>query len=93
MQSWAKSRLDALARMDLAGYILKSDSPSCGMERVRVYRMSGIPGKDGVGIFARALIGRFPLLPVEEEGHLHDLALRENFVEPGGAVCSSRTMG
>ena len=81
MQAWASSRLDGLARLDLSGYILKSDSPSCGMERVRVYRPSGIPGKDGVGIFARALMDRFPLLPVEEEGRLHDLPLRENFIE------------
>jgi len=51
------------------------------MERVRVYRATGIPSKDEVGIFARALMDRFPLLPVEEEGRLHDLPLRENFVE------------
>ncbi len=81
MQAWAKSRLDALANADLSGYILKSDSPSCGMERVRVYRSAGVPSKDGVGIFARALMDRFPLLPVEEEGRLHDLPLRENFIE------------
>jgi uncharacterized protein YbgA (DUF1722 family)/uncharacterized protein YbbK (DUF523 family) len=81
MKAWASSRLDALARADLSGYILKSDSPSCGMERVRVYRATGIPSKDEVGIFARALMDRFPLLPVEEEGRLHDLPLRENFVE------------
>lgn len=81
MQAWAKTRLDDLARLDLCGYLLKSDSPSCGMERVRVYGSRGIPGKNGVGIFARALMDRFPLLPVEEEGRLHDLALRENFVE------------
>jgi uncharacterized protein YbgA (DUF1722 family) len=81
MQAWAKTRLDDLAKLDLCGYLLKSDSPSCGMERVRVYGSSGIPGKNGVGIFARALMDRFPLLPLEEEGRLHDLALRENFVE------------
>jgi uncharacterized protein YbgA (DUF1722 family)/uncharacterized protein YbbK (DUF523 family) len=81
MQAWARSRLDALAGADLSGYILKSDSPSCGMERVRVYRPSGIPGKDGVGIFARALMDRSPLLPVEEEGRLNDLPIRENFIE------------
>ena len=81
MQAWAQDRLNGLAGRDLSGYILKSDSPSCGMERVRVYRPSGIPGKDGVGIFARALMDRFPLLPVEEERRLHDLPLRENFVE------------
>jgi uncharacterized protein YbgA (DUF1722 family)/uncharacterized protein YbbK (DUF523 family) len=81
MQAWAEARLGQLARLDLRGYILKSDSPSCGMERVRVYRDNGIPAKDGVGIFARALLERFPLLPIEEEGRLHDLGLRENFVE------------
>ncbi|HSB78148.1 MAG TPA: DUF523 and DUF1722 domain-containing protein [Candidatus Methylomirabilis sp.] len=81
MQTWATTRLDHLAGLGLCGYILKSDSPSCGMERVRVYGSSGMPSKNGVGIFARALMDRFPLLPVEEEGRLHDLALRENFVE------------
>jgi uncharacterized protein YbgA (DUF1722 family)/uncharacterized protein YbbK (DUF523 family) len=81
MKAWARSRLEALARLDLSGYILKSDSPSCGMERVRVYRASENSGKDGIGIYARALLERFPLLPVEEEGRLHDLPLRENFIE------------
>jgi uncharacterized protein YbgA (DUF1722 family)/uncharacterized protein YbbK (DUF523 family) len=81
MQTWARPKLEVLARADLSGYILKSDSPSCGMERVRVYRSTGVPTRDGVGIFARALMQRFPLLPVEEEGRLHDLPLRENFVE------------
>jgi uncharacterized protein YbgA (DUF1722 family)/uncharacterized protein YbbK (DUF523 family) len=81
MQVWSKDRLEQLAAIDLCGYILKSDSPSCGMERVRVYGGSGMPSKTGVGIFARALMDRFPLLPVEEEGRLHDLPLRENFVE------------
>lgn len=73
--------LDALDNADLSGTILKSESPSCGMERVRVYRPSGIPGKDGMGIFAHTLTDRFPLLPTEEEGRLHDPGLRENFIE------------
>ncbi len=81
MHAWARSRLERLAQADLCGYILKSDSPSCGMTRVRVYREAGIPSRNGVGIFARALRDRFPLLPVEEEGRLHDLSLRENFIE------------
>jgi uncharacterized protein YbgA (DUF1722 family)/uncharacterized protein YbbK (DUF523 family) len=81
MQAWARPKLEVLAKADLSGYILKSDSPSCGMERVRVYRSTGVPTRDGVGIFARALLERFPLLPVEEEGRLHDLPIRENFVE------------
>lgn len=81
MRTWSKGRLHEVADMDLCGYILKSDSPSCGMERVRVYGESGMPSKTGVGIFAKALMDRFPLLPTEEEGRLHDLPLRENFVE------------
>jgi uncharacterized protein YbgA (DUF1722 family)/uncharacterized protein YbbK (DUF523 family) len=81
MQAWANERLERLAETDLSGYILKSDSPSCGMERVRVYGAAGMPQRTGVGIFARALMERLPLLPVEEEGRLHDLPLRENFVE------------
>jgi len=81
MQGWSQKRLEQLARQDLSGYILKSDSPSCGMERVRVYGTGGMPSKTGVGIYARALLDRFPFLPVEEEGRLHDIPLRENFVD------------
>lgn len=66
----------------LSGYILKSKSPSCGMERVKVYAAaSGIPAADGVGEFARSLMGQWPELPVEEEGRLNDPVLRENFIE------------
>jgi uncharacterized protein YbgA (DUF1722 family)/uncharacterized protein YbbK (DUF523 family) len=81
MRDWAGARLARLERLDLCGYILKSDSPSCGMERVRVYGGNGMPNKTGTGIFARVLMERHPMLPVEEEGRLHDLGLRENFVE------------
>lgn len=67
---------------DLSGYVLKSKSPSCGMERVKVYdAASGIPSADGVGEFARILMEQRPELPVEEEGRLNDPVLRENFVE------------
>jgi uncharacterized protein YbgA (DUF1722 family)/uncharacterized protein YbbK (DUF523 family) len=82
MRSWSRHRLDALAREDLSGYVLKKDSPSCGMERVKVYDPAGgMPAKDGRGIYAEALLSRFPLLPVEEEGRLSDPRLRENFIE------------
>jgi uncharacterized protein YbgA (DUF1722 family)/uncharacterized protein YbbK (DUF523 family) len=81
MQTWAKARLDGLEREDLCGYVFKSGSPSSGMERVRVYNEKGVPAKTGVGIFARAFMERFPLLPVEDEGRLHDPELRENFIE------------
>jgi uncharacterized protein YbgA (DUF1722 family)/uncharacterized protein YbbK (DUF523 family) len=80
MQTYAEKRSTALARMRLCGYILKKDSPSCGMERVRVYDRSGVPARDGRGLFADALLRRLPALPVEEEGRLNDPRLRENFV-------------
>ena len=81
MRSYAGKRVAALAEDDLCGYILKKDSPSCGMERVKVYGTSTIPSKSGRGLFAEALMQRFPNLPLEEEGRLNDPPLRENFVE------------
>jgi uncharacterized protein YbgA (DUF1722 family)/uncharacterized protein YbbK (DUF523 family) len=80
MRRLAERRVRELARLDLCGYVLKKDSPSCGMERVRVWG-GRTPSRDGRGAFAAVLLARLPLLPVEEEGRLHDLALRENFVE------------
>lgn len=74
-------RVKELGGLDLSGYVFKKDSPSCGMERVRIYNEHGMPGRNGVGLFARAFIEEFPLIPVEEEGRLCDPALRENFIE------------
>ena len=66
---------------EISGYILMQKSPSCGMERVKVYHENGSPlGRSEPGIFAKALMEHSPLLPVEEEGRLHDPVLRENFV-------------
>jgi uncharacterized protein YbgA (DUF1722 family)/uncharacterized protein YbbK (DUF523 family) len=81
MGRYSRERVRDLEKLDLSGYILKSDSPSCGMERVRVYPEKGMAVRKGIGIFARALMERFPLLPVEEEGRLCDPDLRENFIE------------
>lgn len=81
MEAWARRAVEMLAREDLSGYVLKKDSPSCGMERVKVFRADGTPARDGRGLFAEALLRRFPELPVEEEGRLSDPQLRENFIE------------
>jgi uncharacterized protein YbgA (DUF1722 family)/uncharacterized protein YbbK (DUF523 family) len=81
MNAWADRRLDELAGEDLCGYVLKKDSPSCGMERVKVFGAAGMPERQGRGLFAAALLERFPCLPVEEEGRLSDPRLRENFIE------------
>ena len=81
MRGHSRGRVRSLEKMDLSGYILKSDSPSCGMERVRVYPGKGRAARKGVGAYARVLMEHFPLLPVEEEGRLCDPGLRENFIE------------
>lgn len=81
MTTWAKSRLRALETEDLCGFIFKNRSPSSGMMRVKVYDKNNVPQAAGVGIFARALLDHFPLMPTEEEGRLHDPMLRENFIE------------
>ncbi|KOC92943.1 YbgA family protein [Winslowiella iniecta] len=66
----------------LCGYIVCAKSPSCGMERVRVYESATNNNrKAGVGVFTRELMREIPWLPVEEDGRLHDDAIRENFVE------------
>lgn len=81
MRTWATRRLETLATDELAGFVLKKDSPSCGMERVKLYVEGGPAERKGRGLFADALLTRFPHLPVEEEGRLCDPHLRENFVE------------
>lgn len=78
----ANERCDNLATEDLCGFIVQKGSPSCGMERVRVYPApeGGHPARNGRGLFTRVLMERFPHLPVEEDGRLHDPGLRENFI-------------
>jgi len=82
MMAWSRAKMKDLAAENLSGFIFKSKSPSSGMERIRVYR----PDKKGFvgtrpGIFARIFMDHFPLLPVEDDGRLHDIELRENFIE------------
>lgn len=82
MQSWIPSRLDELERSNLDGFIFKRMSPSNGMERVKVYpQEGGMPQHNGIGLFARAFMKRFPNIPVEEDGRLNDPAIRENFIQ------------
>lgn len=78
---FSERRVRELDALDLSGYVFKKDSPSCGIERVRLYNPHGMPTRNGVGLFARAFMDRFPLIPVEEEGRLNDPVLRENFIE------------
>ncbi|WP_368928575.1 YbgA family protein [Mixta calida] len=79
MQDFATRKVAGLHH--LCGYILCAKSPSCGMERVRIYEPdSNNNRKEGIGIFTQALQREMPWLPMEEDGRLHDDELRENFV-------------
>ncbi len=81
MLAWAQERLDDLEKQDLHGFVFKSKSPSSGLYRVKIYTEAGMPSHVGAGIFPRQVMARFPLLPLEEEGRLHDMHLRENFID------------
>lgn len=81
LETYTRHRVEELEAENLSGYVLKKDSPSCGMERVKIYNPHGMAEKAGRGIFAARLMERFPTLPVEEEGRLSDPRLRDNFVE------------
>ena len=81
MNAWARGRCRDLAPLDLDGFVFKKNSPSCGVHRVPVMQDTGMPLKQGRGLFAAAFTRAFPLVPVEEEGRLHDAPLRENFLE------------
>jgi len=81
MTRYSEGRVSELESEELCGYVLKKDSPSCGLHRVKVYGAHNVPTKSGRGVFAAALVDRFPDLPIEEEGRLSDPRLRENFVD------------
>jgi uncharacterized protein YbgA (DUF1722 family)/uncharacterized protein YbbK (DUF523 family) len=81
MTKFAARRAREMGADDLSGFIFKSKSPSCGVFRVKVYNEKGNLGDPGSGLFAMAMMRRYPMLPIEEEGRLHDAHLRENFLE------------
>jgi uncharacterized protein YbgA (DUF1722 family)/uncharacterized protein YbbK (DUF523 family) len=81
LETMTTNRIEELKELDLSGYVFKNGSPSCGIERVRIYNEHGMPSRNGVGLFAQAFIEQFPLIPVEEEGRLCEPKLRENFIE------------
>ena len=81
LETMTRHRIQELKELDLSGYVFKKGSPSCGIERVRIYNEHEMTSRNGVGLFARAFTEQFPLIPVEEEGRLCDPTLRENFIE------------
>jgi uncharacterized protein YbgA (DUF1722 family)/uncharacterized protein YbbK (DUF523 family) len=81
LKRWAKGELKVLADIDISGFVFKARSPSCGVRDTKVFGRKCEVSGTGPGLFARALMETFPLLPVEDEGRMHDPAIRENFIE------------
>jgi len=81
LETFAQGKMAQLEKEDICGFIFKSHSPSCGKEGVNIYNENSLPAGTGAGIFAGIFMEHFPSLPVEDEEHLHDPGLRENFME------------
>jgi len=81
MQRFSRQKIRELSTLNLDGFIFKKNSPSCGMQRVRLYNDHGIPSSNGVGLFAQAFHHALPTIPIEDEGRLHNSVIRENFIE------------
>ena len=80
MNAYSSKRIQKNDLKKISGFILKRKSPTCGMERIKVYADKGMPAYTGVGLFARQLMESYPYLPIEEEGRLQDAKIRENFI-------------
>ncbi len=78
LTEFAEKTTDTLGH--LSGYVVCAKSPSCGMERVKVYAENGYGSKEGVGLYTQKLMEKYPNLPVEEQGRLNDTLLKENFL-------------
>jgi uncharacterized protein YbgA (DUF1722 family)/uncharacterized protein YbbK (DUF523 family) len=81
MINWVRTRLKELEKEDLCGFIFRSKSPSSGIANVKIYTQSGMPGRQGAGLFGGAFTAAFPLVPAIDDGRLHDPVLRENFIQ------------
>lgn len=81
MLKWVKDKLRLLEIKGLCGFIFKSKSPSSGIGGVKIYSPDGMPSRKGAGIFGGAFLSHFPLIPVIDDGRLHDPIQRENFIE------------
>src|SRR4030043_419503 len=81
MKKWAENKLRQLEKENLCGFIFRSRSPSSGIGGIKVYTSSGMPSNRGTGIFGGAFMRYFPLIPVIDDGRLHNPNLRENFIE------------
>jgi uncharacterized protein YbbK (DUF523 family) len=90
MNRFAQQRVRELDALDLSGYVFKARSPSCGIRGVPRFSSQGVETQDGIGLFARAFMDYFTLIPVEDEGRLHNLQAVKDFLERARAYRLSR---
>lgn len=84
LQQYIDKVIPSLLKQNLDGVIVKSRSPTCGLERIKHYRPTGewfgSQDKMGQGLFTQSLLKQAPSLAIEDEGRLQDAWLRENFM-------------
>ena len=80
MESYSEAFFASLGTVH--GFILKGRSPSCGIKDVKVYlnKQKATGSTKGIGVFAQYALNLYPNLPIEEEGRLTNLAIREHFL-------------
>lgn len=90
MARFSQQRVRELEALNLSGYVFKARSPSCGTGGVPLLNTHGVETQDGVGLFAQAFMAHFPLIPIEDEDHLHDPQAVQSFLERALAYRQSR---
>jgi uncharacterized protein YbbK (DUF523 family) len=81
MARFSQQRVRELEALNLSGYVFKADSPSCGITQVPIFNSQGMETHNGIGLFAQAFMAHFPLIPIEDEDHLHDPQAMQSFLE------------
>jgi uncharacterized protein YbbK (DUF523 family) len=89
---WAEKRVVQMRKEDIRGFIFKSNSPSCGIRKVKIFNEEHISVETGVGIFAGIFVKHFSYIPVEDEVSLHNPGLYEKFIEKIFAYVKSCSM-
>ena len=90
MVRFSQRRVRELEALNLSGYVFKARSPSCGIGGVPLLNTHGVETQDGIGLFARAFMEYFPLMPIEDEDRLHDPQAVQSFLERALAYQQSR---
>ena len=71
----------SISNQEFDGFLFKKDSPSCGAFRVKTFHPNGQKlHSNGVGAFAEQIMKNFPNMPLEEEGRVNDIGLKNNFI-------------